>query len=204
MTQSTLPPLAAQLLAQGQLADRIYEENAKQPQQRLVLKQLCWEASLRATSFPWRLLFSWGSHPEPRLSCATAMHAIDPDPGHQTNSPAWPQACLIITDLPGNHWCSSLHPDLTLALTYCSSKSVRVKPQHRHLQQAPLLSFLLALQAQHTRSHTHTHTACSNKAPPSFSNSAPRAHLKGGINSGPHFLYSLPCISTSAEDWHTV
>lgn len=64
MTQSTLPPLAAQLLAQGQLAVRMYEESAKQPQQRLVLKQLCWEASLRATSFPWRLIFSCCSSAE--------------------------------------------------------------------------------------------------------------------------------------------
>lgn len=46
--------LAAQLAVQGQPADRRYEENLKELQQRLFLKQLCWEASVRAALFPFK------------------------------------------------------------------------------------------------------------------------------------------------------
>lgn len=145
------------------------------------------------------LLFSWCSHPEPCLSCATAMHAIDPDPGQQTYSPAGLQA--FIMDLPGHHWSSTLHPDLTLALTYHSSKSVKSLNLSITTSSRPHgLAFYLP--CRHS-TPVATHTACSNKASLSFSNSAHRASLKR-INSGPHFLYSLPCISTNTEEWHMV
>lgn len=78
MTQSTLPPLAAELVVWGQLADRRYEESPKKPQQRLVLKLRLrgptegHSPSLRGCSLAEALTLSLAK------SCATAMHPIDP------------------------------------------------------------------------------------------------------------------------------